>query len=236
MARILVVEDEAPLRADLVEYLSACGHSVKGCEDGRALDLALQSAADEADIIILDVNLPGESGFSIAGRLREHSAVGIIMMTARNHSVDRVVGLEVGADVYLVKPVDLREIEAQVRRLLRRVRPPLAARAEEAKPSEAEWGFDPVAWRLISPEGKAVKLTANERLFLSLLAEKPGQPVSRQEIFLALGRQQWDPRDRSVDSLVRRLRLKGEKELGQSLPIAAAHGSGYVFANPITQR
>jgi two-component system OmpR family response regulator len=232
MARILVVEDEAPLRADLVEYLSACGHSVTGCEDGAALDAAF-GAPEAAEIIILDVNLPGESGFSIAARLREHSDVGIVMMTARNLTVDRVVGLEVGADVYMVKPVDLREMEAQVRRLLRRVHAPASKAAERARPPEAEWGFDPVAWTMIAPDGRSMKLTANERLFLSLLVERPGQAVSRQEIFAAMGKHEWDPRDRSVDSLVRRLRLKGEKELGQALPIAAAHGSGYVFANTI---
>ena len=130
MARIAVVEDEAPLRTDLVEYLSACGHDVAGCADGKELDHCLDSRA--IDIIILDVNLPGEGGFSIAGRLRSHSEVGIIMLTARGLNVDRVVGLEVGADVYMVKPVELRELEAQVRTLSRRMRAANSAAAASA--------------------------------------------------------------------------------------------------------
>jgi DNA-binding response OmpR family regulator len=243
MAHIAVVEDESSLRADLVEYLGACGHSVVGCGDGIALDIAL--ATQPADIIILDVNLPGEDGFSIAKRLREHSEVGIIMLTARGVNVDRVVGLEIGADVYLVKPVELRELEAQVRTLARRlkVQPPGAtpaaaasANAPTAAAPASGWLYDQVAWALIAPGGAALKLTANERIFVNLLVERPGEPVSRSDIFRALGKREWDVGDRSVDSMVRRLRAKGEEVLGHPLPIEAVHGTGYAFAAPVTVR
>jgi Response regulators consisting of a CheY-like receiver domain and a winged-helix DNA-binding domain len=240
MARIAVVEDESSLRADLVEYLSACGHDVAGCEDGAALDRAL--AGHPADIVILDVNLPGEDGFSIAKRLREQSEVGIIMLTARGVNVDRVVGLEIGADVYLVKPIELRELEAQIRTLARRLKVQTpqntTAHAPAASPAAGTggWVYDQVAWALLSPEGTALKLTANERVFVSLLVEAPGEPVSRSDIFRALGKREWDVGDRSVDSMVRRLRSKGEETLGRPLPIEAVHGTGYAFAAPVAVR
>ncbi|MBI3444130.1 MAG: response regulator transcription factor [Magnetospirillum sp.] len=246
MARIAVVEDEAPLRADLVEYLSACGHDVVGCADGKELDHALDDHT--VDIIILDINLPGEGGFSIAGRLRSHSEVGIIMLTARGLNVDRVVGLEVGADVYMVKPVELRELEAQVRTLARRMRaapptqpgpdvrpaPEVVVTATAAAPTE--WIYDQLTWTLISPEGKSIKLTGNERVFVSLLVTRPGEPVSRDEIFKALGKRGWDPADRSVDSMVRRLRAKGDEAFDRPLPIESVHSVGYAFAAPVGLR
>ncbi|TPW17305.1 MAG: response regulator [bacterium] len=246
MARIAVVEDEAPLRTDLVEYLSACGHDVVGCADGKELDQSLDERI--IDIIILDINLPGEGGFSIAGRLRSHSDVGIIMLTARGLNVDRVVGLEVGADVYMVKPVELRELEAQVRTLSRRMRvgTPAGGIAGNSDPSDVvmtastavptEWIYDQLSWTLISPEGKAVKLTGNERVLMSLLVTRPGEPVSRDEIFKALGKRGWDPSDRSVDSMVRRLRAKGEEALGCPLPIESVHSIGYAFAAAVGLR
>jgi len=246
MARIAVVEDEAPLRADLVEYLSACGHDVIGCGDGKELDRALDERPVE--IIILDINLPGEGGFSIAGRLRSHSDVGIIMLTARGLNVDRVVGLEVGADVYMIKPVELRELEAQVRTLARRMRvstpqmpePRPANDAPQPPPAApsvpTEWIYDQLTWTLIAPDGKSIKLTGNERVFVSLLVTRPGEPVSRDEIFRALGKRGWDPADRSVDSMVRRLRAKGDQSFGHPLPIESVHSVGYAFAAPVGLR
>jgi len=235
MARIAVVEDEASLRADVVEYLTACGHAVVGCEDGSALDRAM--AECPADLIILDINLPGEDGFSIAKRLRDGSDVGIIMLTARGVNVDRVVGLEIGADVYLVKPVELRELEAQVRSLSRRLTGVAAVAASDATVSadiSPHWVYDQLAWALVSPDGGSTKLTANERVFVSLLVERPGEPVSRAAIFKALGKREWDAGDRSVDSMVRRLRAKGAEALGRELPIEAVHGTGYAFTAPVT--
>lgn len=237
MACIAIVEDESSLRADLVEYLGACGHSAVGCEDGPGLERIM--ADHPVEIVILDVNLPGENGFAIAGRLRERSGIGIIMLTARGLGVDRVVGLEVGADVYLVKPVELRELEAQVRALARRLPgAPAPHPAAEAAPcaAAAAWVYDQLAWTLTSPEGVAIKLTGNERIFVSLLVARPGEPVSRADIYSALGKRQWDPLDRSVDSMVRRLRAKAEEANGASVPIEAVHGTGYAFTAPVTAR
>ncbi|WP_244433931.1 response regulator transcription factor, partial [Azospirillum sp. B506] len=128
MARIIVVEDEADLRDDLVEYLDRCGFEVHGASRGAELDRLLEVGA--ADVIVLDVNLPDEDGFSVARRVRATSSAAIIMLTARSGLIDRVIGLELGADVYLVKPVDFREVEAQIKALMRRMQKgaaPLAA-------------------------------------------------------------------------------------------------------------
>lgn len=241
MARIVVVEDEPALRGDLVEHLQVCGHDVRGADSGAQLDGLL--AQEPADLLVLDVNLPGEDGFKIAKRLRERSEVGIIMLTARSMIVDRVVGLEVGADVYLVKPVDLRELEAQVKTLLRRLKTQAAPAPEAAEdPAPAAqmlddgWAYDQLSWTLVSPTGGRMRLTATERVFIQLLVARPGEPVSRTEIFRALGKREWEPGDRSIDSLVRRLRQRGEEELGCSVPIQSVHGVGYAFASAVVQR
>lgn len=230
MVTIAVVEDEKALRLDLVDYLRACGHTAYGCEDGRAFDLL--RAEQSPDVVILDLNLPGEDGYSIATRLRREGAVGIIILSARSLSVDRVVGLEVGADVYMTKPVELRELEAQVRALARRITD-TAASAADTGPSahnHPAWSFDQVAWTLTDPEGKAMKLTTNERVFFSCLVDRPaGEAVSRDDILAALGKRRWDPADRSIDALVHRLQTKAQAELGKRLPLSAVHGTGYAF-------
>ncbi|CAO3430632.1 response regulator transcription factor [Azospirillum endophyticum] len=257
MARIIVVEDEADLRDDLVEYLDRCGFEVRGASRGAELDQLLE--AGPADVLVLDINLPDEDGFSVARRVRASSSAAIIMLTARSGLIDRVIGLELGADVYLVKPVDFREVEAQIKALIRRMQKgagPLPA-AETHNPTPAAavpavtlahaavhpaangadarkaWVFDDIEWRIQPPAGGAVPLTATEYKFLSLLVTAPGEPVSRQDISIALTGRDWDPYSRSIDSLVRRLRIKVEERSGCALPVQAVHGVGYAFVGPV---
>ena len=224
MARIAIVEDEPSLRTDLVEFLNQCGHQAFGCESG--VQLAELMARQVIDVAVLDINLPGDSGFTVANRLRQsHSnTIGIVMLSARSKSMDRVVGLEVGADAYLTKPVDLREVEAQIRAIERRLTPVAVAAKAPA------WSYHAITWTLTAPNGSAIKLTTAERLFFALLARQPGQPVSRDDILIAQGKRGWDPSDRSVDALVHRLQAKAERELGTRLPITAVHGHGYAFS------
>lgn len=238
VARIIVVEDEADLRDDLVEYLDRCGFEVRGAASGVELDGLLE--VDGADVIVLDVNLPDEDGFSVARRVRAASQAAIIMLTARSGLIDRVIGLELGADVYLVKPVDFREIEAQIKALVRRMHKgagpaaaPVAAPAPAAGDAKKSWQFDDVEWRIQPPEGPAVPLTATEYKFLSLLVVAPGEPVSRQDISITLTGRDWDPYSRSIDSLVRRLRIKVEERTGCPLPVQAVHGVGYAFVGAV---
>lgn len=245
MARIIVVEDEADLRDDLVEYLDRCGFEVRGASRGAELDRLLE--AGPADVIVLDINLPDEDGFSVARRVRASSSAAIIMLTARSGLIDRVIGLELGADVYLVKPVDFREVEAQIKALMRRmqkgsaplpaVEPSAAAPMPASSPVSADsrkaWVFDDIEWRIQPPAGGAVPLTATEYKFLSLLVTAPGEAVSRQDISIALTGRDWDPYSRSIDSLVRRLRIKVEERSGCALPVQAVHGVGYAFVGPV---
>lgn len=239
---IVVVEDENSLRSDMVEYLSNCGFDAIGARDGAELDRLLRSR--NAAIIILDVNLPDEDGFKIAARLRDGHGAGIIMVTARSSTVDRVVGLEIGADAYLVKPVELRELEAQVKSLLRRLSERAAETASQTangtaggeagdSADEARWSLDPTEWSLTNPAGIRISLTSMEMKLTSLLAAQARKPATRDQISQALYNRRWNPEDRSIDTVVGRLRHKVEGAIGGPAPLKSVHGVGYVFSAPI---
>ena len=239
---IVVVEDENSLRSDMVEYLSNCGFDAIGARDGAELDRLLRNR--NAAIIILDVNLPDEDGFKIAARLRDGHGAGIIMVTARSATVDRVVGLEIGADAYLVKPVELRELEAQVKSLLRRLSERAAESASQAANAtaggeagdavdEARWSLDPTEWSLTNPAGIRISLTSMEMKLTSLLAAQARKPATRDQISQALYNRRWNPEDRSIDTVVGRLRHKVEGAIGGPAPLKSVHGVGYVFSAPI---
>lgn len=235
---IVVVEDEASLRRDMIEYLRSCGFDAIGVKNGRELDE--QIAVRPVSLVVLDVNLPGEDGFKIATRLRENPAIGIIMVTARGSTVDRVVGLELGADAYLVKPVEMRELEAQAKALLRRLEtsntgavPPAPQPSGQPATEEAFWILDATAWALTSPAGVRVSLTSMEMKLVSLLAGQARQPATRDQISVALYSRRWNPDDRSIDTVVGRLRHKVENAIGETAPVKSVHGVGYVFSAPV---
>jgi len=239
---IVVVEDETSLRRDLVEYLRGCGFDVVGAKNGRDLDEII--ASRPVTLVVLDVNLPGEDGFKIATRLRETPSIGIIMVTARGSTVDRVVGLEIGADAYLVKPVEMRELEAQVKALLRRLETAAVARSAPFAPSapastsvvgndEASWVLDATDWSLTSPVGIRINLTSMEMKLATLLAGQARQPATRDQISQALYNRRWNPDDRSIDTVVGRLRHKVEGAIGGPAPLKSVHGVGYVFSAPV---
>lgn len=240
---IVVVEDENSLRSDMVEYLSSCGFDAIGARDGTELDRLLQTRS--AAIVILDVNLPDEDGFKIAARLRDGHGAGIIMVTARSSTVDRVVGLEIGADAYLIKPVELRELEAQVKSLLRRLSERAAESANQNAnggvsgetgaegADEARWSLDPTEWSLTNPAGIRIGLTSMEMKLTSLLAAQARKPATRDQISQALYNRRWNPEDRSIDTVVGRLRHKVEGAIGGPAPLKSVHGVGYVFSAPI---
>lgn len=233
---LIVVEDESSLRRDMVEYLRDCGFDAYGAQHGRELDDML--AQHDASVVVLDVNLPGEDGFKIAARLRERR-VGVIMVTARGSTVDRVVGLEIGADAYLVKPVEMRELEAQVKSLLRRLDSapaagsPAATPAESGDAEEERWQLNATDWSMTSPSGVRISLTSMEMRLATVLAQHARQAVSRDQLCQALYNRRWNPEDRSIDTVVGRLRHKIEAALGDAAPLKSVHGVGYVFSAPI---
>ena len=221
---VIVVEDEADLRGMICGFLAMSGIAARGAADAAELDRAWTE--QPADILVLDVNLPGEDGFSIAERMRRASPVGIIMMTARGSTDDRIGGREAGADSYLVKPVELRELLATIRALLRRLNTALPA-PERAPDS---WVLDRARWVLAPPRGIPMELTAAEFTVLDLLLSASGQTVAADAILERLGKNAADTNRRCLDELFQQLCRKVEREAGIPLPVQSVVSLGYVFA------
>ena len=226
--RILIVEDDADMRETVACYLEEQGFHVFRAADGLTMEEPL---AQGVQVVLLDVNLPGEDGFSLARGLRNRSRVGIIMITGRGDLVDRVVGLEVGADDYIGKPFQLRELVARIKALLRRLQP------EPAPPAPAQgcvrfdgWVLDPARHSLTAPDGADVGLTTTEFAILCRLASPPGQTVSRQALSEAVKGRDWSPFERSLDVHVGNLRRKLEDNGRHPRLIKSIHGVGYRLA------
>jgi two-component system phosphate regulon response regulator OmpR len=231
-AQIIVVDDEAELRAMVAEYLTGQGFEVRAAASGAELDLRL--AERPADLVILDVHMPGEDGLSIARRLRALSNVPILMLTAASDIVDRVLGLEMGADDYLTKPFDLRELRARVRTLLRRAAPAAAPPAPAAPDPDRYVQFGRVRLdlegrQLIDGDNRAQRLTAMEFDLLEVFARHPDRPLSRDRLLSLAHNRDWDVFDRSIDIRVARLRRKVEPDPAKPTVIKTVHGVGYVF-------
>ena len=231
MANIIVVEDDPDLCRSVVRYLSLVGMNVISAGSGAELDALLPVFTP--DLLVLDVNLPDEDGFSIAARLRASTKIRIVMMTARSKLDDRVLGLVAGADAYLVKPVDFRELEATIHSLMRRLKIAAPARQEDHDDGQQAWSFDAANWSLITPNGQVVPLTSAEYRVLQTLTADPGAPIPREGIAIALGKKVGSYDDRSIDAIMARLRRKVQSISGESLPIRAARAVGYVFAAPV---
>lgn len=231
---VAVVEDEADLRDVVVDYLRFQNFVVHPCPDGRALDAAL--ATTTLDIVLLDLNLPREGGLSIARRLRQQpSPPGLIMVTALGEAMDRIVGLELGADDYIGKPFELRELLARIRSLLRRraaMQPAATPAAEVPSPREIRCGsftLQTAARRLLAADGSEVPLTTMELDLLLLLATRPGQVLSRERLLALAHGKEVDPLDRSIDVRITRLRRKIEQDPTRPRLIRTVRGLGYVF-------
>lgn len=228
---VIVVEDEADLREEVVDYLTDNGLSVRGVAAGAALDLVLREAP--ADIVVLDLGLPSEDGITIAERLRKRTPpVGIIMMTARTRVEERILGYDTGADIYLVKPVDFGELLAAIHATVRRaaLRDPAPTDVPLGRPAGGlTWHLDTLGWRLVAPSGASLRLTRAETQALTCLTETPGEVVSRDDIALRMGKRPDLGEHRYVDQVISRLRRKISNELGWEAPIGSAHGQGYYF-------
>ena len=233
-AHILVVDDDPALCELLSDYLSGNGFSVTTVGDGAAMRRALAHAA--ADAVVLDVMLPGEDGLALARELRGRSEMPILMLSARGEEIDRVVGLEVGADDYLAKPFSPRELLARLRALLRRVRPGPAASSGVAAEQHRFGSFllDPLAHRLLR-DGVEVRLTGAEFELLRIFVEHPNRVLSRDTLVDLLKGYDRDPFDRSVDIRVTRLRRKIETDPAAPAYIRTIRGEGYLF-NPLGER
>ncbi len=226
---ILVVDDDDGLRSLLEQYLTTNGFEVSLAANGVAMDEVLQSV--KPDLVILDQMMPGEDGLSIARRLRGSAHMPIIMLSARGEDIDRIVGLEVGADDYLAKPFNPRELLARIRAVLRSKQDAIATE-QPATGNMVRFGdfeLDLDAQRL-SNAGVEVSLTSAEFTILQIFTSHPNRVLSRDQLMDMLKGYDRDPFDRSIDVRVTRLRRKIEVNPAEPAYIRTVWGQGYLFA------
>ncbi len=247
---IIVCDDETDLREAVAEYLTRRGFDVRRAGDGVALRALL--AERPADLIVLDISMPGEDGLSIARSLRAESDIGIVMLTAAGDVLDRVVGLEVGADDYIAKPVDLRELLARLRSVLRRreavaqvtggapaaapapatALPPPVVAAPVVAPRGIRMGqatLDIDGRRLFGADGVEIPLGPSEFALLKAFAERPGRVLARETLLELAHPRGEEHFDRSIDVRIARIRRKVEPMPEQPSVIRTVRGAGYVF-------
>jgi two-component system, OmpR family, response regulator len=234
-AHILVVDDDREIRDLIGRFLSRHGYRVTAVGDGRDMHQAL--ADWHIDLVVLDLMLPGEDGLSLCRALRARSQIPVIMLTMMGEETDRIIGLEVGADDYLAKPFNPRELLARIKAVLRRARsdPAAAAAGGRSKLDFAGWRLDPGLRRLQSPQGLVVDLTTGEFDLLVAFVEHPQRVLSRDQLLdLTHGRTEA-PFDRSIDMQVSRLRHKIEANPKTPELIKTLRGGGYVFTALVTR-
>ncbi len=225
MQRILVVEDEMQIARNLRDYLEVAGFEVTVVGDGTS---ALASArGDRPDLVILDLGLPGLDGLDVARELRRSSATPIVMLTARGEESDKIVGLELGADDYLVKPFSPKELIARIRAVLRRANGTTAG-AEVLRAHGIEVDLPKMRARV---EGRPVELTPTEFQLLTTLVREPGRVFTRGQLLDALHGVTVDTYERAIDAHVKNLRRKIEPEVGRPRYVLTVHGVGYRFAD-----
>jgi two-component system, OmpR family, response regulator len=227
---IIVVDDEAPTREMIGEYLGMQGFEVALCDGGRSLRQAIE--ARMPDLIVLDLNMPEEDGLSIVRDLKQRTRVAVIMLTATASAVDRIVGLELGADDYLAKPCELRELLARVRAVLRRSSG--ADRdARTAKPALVQFGtkwLNMEAQTLRDADGNEHQLTGSEFSLLKVFAENPKKVLSRERLLELANARDAEAFDRAIDIRIMRIRRKIEPDPTHPRVIRTVRGGGYVFS------
>jgi two-component system phosphate regulon response regulator OmpR len=226
--RVLIIDDDVRLAEMLGQYLLTRGYAIEHRGTGRAGLEALDSAAPAFDAVILDVMLPDLDGFEVCRQLRSRSQVPVLMLTARGDAMDRIVGLELGADDYLPKPFEPRELLARLAAVLRRTRPVAPA---SAALSFGHLVIDPEA-REVRVHGERKELTGRQFDLLLLLAERAGRVQSREQIMEALKGEDWETFDRSIDVHVSRIRSAIEVDPRRPRFLQTVRGSGYVFTPP----
>jgi two-component system OmpR family response regulator len=226
---ILLVEDDRDIRTLVTRFLQSNDVRVSAAGDGRDMDRALKDG--RIDLIVLDVMLPGEDGLAICRRLRSWSNLPVIMLTARGEDIDRILGLEIGADDYMTKPFNPRELLARIRAVLRRG---AASTVEETRSGAAlafdGWRLDPNVRQLHDPEGVRVALTGAEFDLLLVFCERPRRVLSRDQLLDLTQGRAAAPFERSIDVLVSRLRQKMEEDPREPTLIQTIRAGGYMFS------
>ncbi|WED20754.1 two-component system response regulator TorR [Vibrio sp. JC009] len=232
-SHVLVVEDDIVTRSKLVGYFQNEGYQVSEADSGEQMRDVLSE--NEVDLVMLDINLPGEDGLMLTRELRSQSDIGIILVTGRTDSIDKIVGLEMGADDYVTKPFELRELLVRVKNLLWRIS--LAKNPKEDTPDLdsgniicfGDWTFD-IQRRSLTRDGVPVKLTKAEYELLVALSSYPNTVLSRERIINMISHRVDAPNDRTIDVLIRRMRAKMEYDPKNPQIFVTVHGEGYMFA------
>lgn len=235
-ARILIVDDDAEIRTLLAGFLERHGYAADTAAD--ADDARRRIAREHYDLIVLDIMMPGEDGLSLCRSLRAESRTPIVMLTAIAEETDRIVGLEMGADDYLTKPFNPRELLARIRAIFRRVRDPLPVHDDlDREVLEFEgWRLDPGRRELTDPSGTLVPLTAGEFDLLVAFTRRPQRVLTRDQLLDYTAGRSAGPFDRSIDVRLSRLRQKIEANPRSPVLIRTIRGGGYLFAAPVTRR
>jgi two-component system OmpR family response regulator len=235
---ILVVDDDTQIRTLLRNLFEMEGYFVSEAANGREMFSVLEK--ELIRLVTLDLNLTHEDGLALARQIRAKHNIPIMMLTAKSDDVDKIVGLELGADDYVVKPFNLREVLARVRAVLRRyeTRPQTAQQisGEHESYSFAGWVLDITARELLSCSGQKIELTTAEFNLLELFVTRPARVLSRDVIMTLLKGHEWAPLDRSIDALVARLRKKIERDPENPSLIKTVRGVGYVFVADVVRK
>ncbi len=243
ITHVAVVDDEPDITRLLATYL--VGHGFRVTQLHRGADLLALMATDPPALVLLDLGLPGEDGLAIARQLRQGPGCGLLIVSGRGDPVDKVVGLEIGADDYITKPFDLRELVARMKAVARRLVPPPAASAVAAAPAakgrQADlwhfdgWSLDRAGRRLLSAAGTEVSLTGGEFDLLCVLVQHAGRVLSRDFLLEATRDREAAPFDRTVDVQIGRLRRKLGDVADQPRLIKAVRGTGYMLVASVAQ-
>ena len=227
---VLIVEDDAAVRDMIAEYLASHGYSIQQADDGAAMRKEIER--HPPDVVLLDVRLPGEDGLTLARYLRERYDIGIIMVTAAGEVIDRVVGLEIGADDYVTKPFDPRELLARLKSVMRRMqaKAPAAPTGHSAQRIPVgRCALDLGSHQLFDGEGQEVPITTMEYELLKTFVEHPNKVLTRDQILTLTRNREWEPFDRSIDIRIARLRRKIEADPDKPQAIRTMRGAGYMF-------
>lgn len=232
-SNILIVDDDPGVVGVIEHYLAKHGFQVRHARDGAAMRKSL--AESIPDVILIDLALPGEDGLSLIRFVRQHYDMGIIIVSGSGEDVDRIVGLEIGGDDYIQKPVNLRELLARVRSVLRRAgRMTLSGSVDNL--SFDGWRLDRARRVLISPQGGEVELTTAEYDLLVVFLEHPNQVLSRDRLLELTRNRTAGPFDRAIDMLVARLRRKLEDDPGHPALLKSVRAAGYVFTGTVERQ
>jgi len=233
---VVVVDDEPAIGELIRNYLSRHGFVVTTVADGEGLSRTM--AAEAVDLVLLDLGLPGEDGLSIVRHIRSFSNVGVIILTGSGEAVDRIVGLELGADDFIGKPFDLRELLARIRSVIRRTGGASTVDAGEHRPKCVRfvgWKLDLASRRLFAPDGGEVALTTGEFELLQVFTDNPNKVLTRDRLLQATRNRDAGPYDRAIDMQIARMRRKIEAEPERPALIKSVRGAGYIFT-PAVER